>query len=93
MIDNIDQFMNIERGTSELLGVLKYGKAWGRKEFYIDKWKYSICTVIKKNYWLHNYIKLQNNIHSHRLAMNASFDSEKFLLLSVCIVTILKQEK
>ena len=80
MIDNIDQFMNIDRETSELLGI-KYGKAWGEKEFLFevqDKWKYSLCALEDDK--IVGFIiisKYGMNIHSHRLAMNVSFDSSK----------------
>ena len=96
MIDNIDQFMDIERGTSELLGVLKYGKSWGEKEFLYevkDKWKYSICAIDQKK--IIGYIIIsnyENNIHSHRLAMNASFDSMKKILITKCLYRRLHTE-
>lgn len=80
LINNIEQLIEIEFQTSELLGI-KYGKAWGEKEFLFevqDKWKYSICAFEEDK--IVGFIiisKYGMNIHSHRLAMNVSFDSSK----------------
>ena len=89
MIDNIDQFMNIDRETSEFLGVLKYGKAWKEKEFLYevkDKWNYSICAIDQKE--IIGYLivsSYQNNIHGHRLAMKTSYDPRKKVFITSCL--------
>ena len=96
MIKNIDQFINIERKTSELLGVLKYGKAWGEKEFLYDvkdKWKYSICAVDQKK--IIGYLivsSYRNNIHAHRLAMNTAYEPMKKVFITKCLYSRLNTE-
>ena len=96
MINNIDQFINIERETSDLLGVLKYGKAWGEEELLYevkDKWNYSICAVDQKK--IIGYLivsSYHNSIHGHRLAMNTSYDPMKKIYITKCLYDRLNTE-